>query len=92
MRTLPISISLLAETQDSIRLALYRAYNDLLRQARDSEDPDLHLLVGEAYAAFMRAHLTDVERDLLEAQAEVTRLRAENARLRSLRGTLGGAL
>lgn len=91
MTRLPASLRELVERRQDARHVLFRAYNDLRRQARDSEDPELHLLVGEAYTAFLRSFLNDAERDLLEAEDEITRLRAENALLRASNCPCGGA-
>ena len=63
--------------QDTSRRGLFNIYNDLRRQARDSEDAELHQLVAEAYQAFLRAHLTEDTRAFVELQEENARLRAE---------------
>ncbi len=55
---------------------------DAKRCAADSEDPADHAAVGAAYTAFMRAHLARDERDHLALEDEVSRLTAENLRLR----------
>lgn len=77
MAKLPESLSEVLARQDRGRNALFRIYNDLRRQARDSEDPELHQLVGEAYQAYMRAFLDEDQRRFLELEDENTRLRAE---------------
>ncbi|WP_279358191.1 DUF837 domain-containing protein [Methylobacterium indicum] len=61
---------------------LFRAWVDAKRCAADSEDPADHAAVGAAYTAFMRAHLARDERDHLALEDEVSRLTAENLRLR----------
>lgn len=64
------------------RDALFRRYTDLRRAAADSENADDHRQVAEAYRDFLRAHLAREERAFLDLEDEITRLRAENARLR----------
>lgn len=64
------------------RDALFHRYNDLRRSAADSENPDDHRQVADAYRDFLRAHLAREERAFLDLEDEITRLRAENARLR----------
>ncbi|ACL56967.1 hypothetical protein [Methylobacterium nodulans] len=60
---------------------LFRAWLDAKRCAAESEDPADHAVVAQAYTAFMRAHLSREERDLLALEDEVARLTAENLRL-----------
>ncbi len=83
MDDLPTTISDILHKQEAGRQALFRIYTDLRRQAQDSEDYELHRLVGEAYTAFMRAFLTQDARRLLEIEDENVRLRAELQRWRS---------
>lgn len=83
MTKLPTTISDILNKQEQSRQALFRTYTDLRRQAQDSEDYELHRLVGEAYTAFMRAFLHQDERRFLELEDENVRLRAELQRWRS---------
>lgn len=78
------------DRQETGRQALFRAYNDLRRQAVDSEDFELHRLVGEAYVALMRSFLTADERALLDAQDEIAMLRAELSAWRRGERSVGG--
>lgn len=83
MTDLPESLSEILARQEATRQALFRIYNDLRRQAQDSEDYELHKLVGEAYAVFMRSYLDEDQRNILELEDENTRLRAELQQWRS---------
>ncbi|WP_407529411.1 DUF837 domain-containing protein [Methylobacterium oryzisoli] len=66
------------------RDALFRRYVDLRRLAEGSEDQADHQQVAEAYRDFLRSHLARDERAILDLEDEITRLRAEVARLRRL--------
>lgn len=77
MTGLPGDLTAALEKAELGRRALFRIYNDLRREARDSEDFELHRLVGEAYQAFMRSWLTDDERRVVDLENEVASLRAE---------------
>ncbi|SFV06140.1 hypothetical protein SAMN02799631_04361 [Methylobacterium sp. 174MFSha1.1] len=65
------------------RERLFRAWVDAKRIAADSDDPADHAAVAAAYTTFMRAHLVRDERDHLALEDEVSRLTAENLRLRA---------
>lgn len=54
MSDLPTTISDILNKQEASRQALFRIYQDLRRQAQDSEDYELHRLVGEAYTTLSR--------------------------------------
>lgn len=77
MSGLPTSLSEQLQGRENSRQALFRTYNDLRRQARDSEDFELHRLVGEAYQAFMRTWLDEDGLRVVELEDEIARLRAE---------------
>ena len=77
------------ERPETGRQALFRAYNDLRRQAVDSEDFELHRLVGEAYVALMRSFLLPCERALLDAQDEIAALQSELAAWRRGERSIG---
>ena len=82
MSALPTTIREILDQRETDRYGLFKIYNDLRRQARDSQDPELHTLVAEAYRAYLRAHLDADERALLDAQDEIAELRAEVGRWR----------
>lgn len=82
MSDLPSSLKETLQRREDSRQALFRTYNDLRRQARDSEDFELHRLVGEAYQAFMRTWLDEDTLRVVELEDEVARLRAELQRWR----------
>jgi hypothetical protein len=77
MSALPASLTEQLHRRENDRQALFRTYNDLRRQARDSEDFELHRLVGEAYQAFMRTWLDEDLTRIVELEEEVARLRGE---------------
>lgn len=83
MPILPQALTEQLQRREESRQALFRAYNDLRRQARDSEDFELHRLVGEAYQAFMRTWLDDDMTRIVELEDEVARLRGELERWRA---------
>lgn len=59
------------------RQLLFRIFNDLRRQARDSEDFELHRFVGEAYQTYLRSFLDADERRLIDAEEQIASLQAE---------------
>jgi hypothetical protein len=77
MSSLPLSLTGQLQRVENDRQALFRTYNDLRRQARDSEDFELHRLVGEAYQAFMRTWLDEDLTRIVELEDEIARLRGE---------------
>lgn len=83
MTILPPTLAEQLQRREDSRQAFFRAYNDLRRQARDSEDFELHRLVGEAYQAFMRTWLDEDGLRVVELEDENARLRAELQRWRT---------
>jgi hypothetical protein len=77
MSKLPASLSETLQVKELTRRALFQIHEDLRRQARDSEDFELHRLVGEAYQAFLRSFLNSDERRFLELEDEIAELRNE---------------
>lgn len=83
MSNLPATLSDQLQRRENDRQALFRTYNDLRRQARDSEDFELHRLVGEAYQAFMRTWLDEDLTLVVELEDEVARLQGQLQRWRT---------
>ncbi|KQP02640.1 hypothetical protein [Methylobacterium sp. Leaf93] len=77
MSKLPDSLTKKLEAKELSQAALFRTYEDLRRQSRDSEDFELHRLVGEAYRTFMRSFLNADERRFLDLEDEIAELRNE---------------
>ena len=77
MSKLPASLAEKLEVKDLSRQALFRIYLDLRRQAQDSEDFELHRLVGEAYQVYLRSFLNSDERRFIDLENEIAELRAE---------------
>lgn len=77
MSRLPASLSETLQVKELTRRALFQIHEDLRRQARDSEDFELHRLVGEAYQAFLRSFLETNELRILELEDQVAELRNE---------------
>lgn len=77
MSKLPQSLAEKLQVDELSRQALFRIYNDLRRQSRDSEDFEEHRLVAEAYVAFQRSFLRPDERAFLELEDENAALRNE---------------
>lgn len=77
MSKLPTSLADKLEVQELSRQALFRIYEDLRCQARDSADYELHRLVGEAYQAFLRSFLNSDERRFIDLENEIAELRTE---------------
>lgn len=61
---------------------LWLDYCDARRAAEASDDIADGRYAGKAYARYMRFHLTDTERQLIEAQDEIHLLRTEVTLLR----------
>lgn len=61
---------------------LWRDYCDARRTAEASENIADGRYAGKAYARYMRFHLTETERQLIEAQEEIRLLRTEVTLLR----------
>jgi len=61
---------------------LWRDYCDARRAAEASDNIADGRYAGKAYARYMRFHLTETERQLIEAQDEIRLLRTEVVLLR----------